>query len=111
LFYWPALSWLRSRHEHVVTQVQLASHTRADVMMTSKVLRSLEKKAYVRRDIHPTDTRAKCVALTKTGREVLFNAIELVEEIDGEFFSALNDQLATFNAQLLALIHQNSDHQ
>jgi DNA-binding MarR family transcriptional regulator len=104
------IEWLSYSQEHV-TQVQLASHAKADVMMTSKVLRSLEKKEWVTRDIHPTDTRAKCVVLTKTGREVLLKAIKLVEEIDGEFFSALNDRFVTFNAQLLELVNQNSDHQ
>lgn len=104
------IEWLSYSQEHI-TQVQLASHAKAAVMMTSKVLRSLEKKEWVTRDIHPTDTRAKCVVLTKTGREVLLKAIKLVEEIDGDFFSTLNDRLVTFNAQMLELVNQNSDHQ
>jgi DNA-binding MarR family transcriptional regulator len=104
------IEWLSYSQEHI-TQVQLASHAKADVMMTSKVLRSLEKKEWVTRDIHPTDTRAKCVVLTKTGCEVLLKAIKLVEEIDGDFFSALNDRLVTFNAQMLELVNQNSDYQ
>ena len=104
------IEWLSYSQENV-TQVQLASHAKADVMMTSNVLRSLEKKGFVTREIHPTDTRAKCLTLTEAGREILLNTVKIVEQIDGEFFSVLNDRTPNFNALLLELVNQNNDHQ
>jgi len=104
------LEWLSYSQENV-TQVQLASHAKADVMMTSNVLRSLEKKGFVTREIHPTDTRAKCLALTETGREVLLKTVKIVDQIDSDFFSVLNNRISNFNALLLELVNQNNDHQ
>jgi len=104
------IEWLGYSQENV-TQVQLASHAKADVMMTSNVLRSLEKKGFVAREIHPTDTRAKCLALTEAGREVLLKTVKIVDQIDGDFFSILNNRISNFNALLLELVNQNNDHQ
>jgi len=103
------LEWLSYSQENV-TQVQLASHAKADVMMTSNVLRSLEKKGFVTREIHPTDTRAKCLALTEAGREILLKTVKLVDQIDNDFFSVLDDQVSNFNGLLLKLIDQDDDH-
>jgi len=102
------IEWLSYGQENV-TQVQLAAHAKADVMMTSNVLRSLEKKGFVSREIHPTDTRAKCVVLTEAGREVFLKTVEIVDQIDGDFFFVLNDRVSNFNALLLELVNQNND--
>ncbi len=102
------VEWLSYSQEYV-TQVQLAAHAKADVMMTSNVLRSLEKKGFVTRDIHPTDTRAKCLALTEAGREILLETVKIVDQIDGDFFSVLDDRTSNFNALLLELVNQNND--
>ena len=42
-----------------VTQARLASYAHLDIMMTSQVLRTLEKKRLLERASHPTDHRAK----------------------------------------------------
>lgn len=102
------IEWLNYSQEHV-TQVQLAAHAKADVMMTSNVLRSLEKKGFVTREVHPTDTRAKCLMLTEVGNEVLLKTIKIVHQIDGDFFSALNDNISNFNGLLLKLVDQNDE--
>src|SRR5881394_4036081 len=46
-----------------VTQVVLSSSTKIDPMTTSTVLRTLQKKGFLQRQEHATDTRAKTVAL------------------------------------------------
>ena len=102
------IEWL-SYSQAYVTQVQLAAHAQADVMMTSNVLRSLEKKGFVSREIHPMDTRAKCVILTEAGRDVFLNAVKIVDQIDDDFFSVLNDRISDFNALLVELVGQNND--
>src|SRR6185369_824713 len=103
-----SLMWL-AEEGHPLTQVELASHAKTDIMMTSNVLRTLESKGWVTRKPHPTDTRAKSLAITKQGRALAVQAIQIVEKIDQDFFSRLGPEAGKFNRQLLTLIaaHQN----
>src|SRR5919199_6178960 len=47
-----------------LTQARVARHARTDAMMTSQVLRALERRKLVRRVAHPTDTRARLLRPT-----------------------------------------------
>ena len=76
-----------------VTQVLVAAHARTDVVMTSEVLRTLERKGLLRRLRHPTDARAKHIALTPAGRRLARRAVALVEAADDAFFSARGPEL------------------
>ncbi len=80
------LLWLEQLNEPI-TQVQLAHHTKVDVMMTSQVLRTLEKKELVHRSSHPADTRANQIHTTMKGKEIVAKALPMVEQVDREFFS------------------------
>lgn len=104
-----SLTWLASE-EQPLTQVDLASHAKMDVMMTSNVLRTLEEKGLVARNPHPTDTRAKSLAVTSKGRELADKAVQVVEKIDSEFFSTLGNGTTGFNKQLLKLIEAAQAH-
>lgn len=104
-----SLTWLASE-EQPLTQVDLASHAKMDVMMTSNVLRTLEEKGLVARNPHPTDTRAKSLAVTGKGRELAEKAVQVVEKIDSEFFSTLGNDTTGFNKQLLKLIEAAQAH-
>ena len=101
-----ALAWL-SKEKNAVTQVDIANLSSSDRMMVSKVLRTLQDKEFVSRQEHPTDTRAKIIKLTKSGSEVLQNALIEVEKTDIEFFSVLEKNLEIFNSGLLTLIKEN----
>ena len=101
-----SLTWLVDE-EKPLTQADLASHAKMDVMMTSNVLRTLEEKGLVRRDPHPTDTRAKSLAVTEQGRELAAQAVRVVENIDHYFFSKLGAEMGNFNRNLLVLISEN----
>lgn len=101
-----SLTWLVDEAKPL-TQADLASHAKMDVMMTSNVLRTLEEKGLVRRDPHPTDTRAKSLAVTEQGRELAAQAVRVVENIDRDFFSKLGADMGNFNRNLLALISEN----
>lgn len=96
-------AWLEA-HQTCVTQVQLAKQAKTDVMMTSKVLRTLEGKGFIERQPHPTDTRAKVLTVTAVGRELLFRAIRVVDGIDHAFFSVLGEQVPLFNAALIQIL-------
>ena len=103
-----ALAWL-SRTEKIVTQIDIANHSHTDRMMVSKVLRTLETKGFIHREEHSDDTRAKVISLSNSGREILQQALKIVEETDNKFFSSLQSNTNSFNSILLRLINGNSD--
>lgn len=103
-----ALGWL-SRENNAVTQVDIANQSNADRMMVSKVLRTLEEKKFITRQEHKTDTRAKTIQLTQTGIETLQKAIIKVENADIDFFSAIEANLSSFNANMLKIIDENKE--
>ncbi len=99
-----SLSWLE-QSEEPITQVQLAHYTKVDVMMTSQVLRTLEKKKLVHRSPHPVDTRANQIHTTLLGKDLFAKALPVVEKIDTEFFSRLHEE----SGQLIRLFQQLLD--
>jgi DNA-binding MarR family transcriptional regulator len=80
--------WLNEQGEHP-TQVGLAAQAGTDVKMTSQVIRYLEKKGLVERQVDPADTRARRVRVTRRGARLAPRAIAIVEAVDAEFFSEL----------------------
>ncbi|MGL5811078.1 MAG: MarR family winged helix-turn-helix transcriptional regulator [Nocardioides sp.] len=85
-----SLTWLRD--EAPVTQKRLADHAATDPMMTSQVLRALERRGLVRRRPHPDDHRAKSVAVTPAGYTLANRSVTAVEACDRGFFDALGDR-------------------
>jgi DNA-binding MarR family transcriptional regulator len=82
------LGFLKRGENVPITQATLARHSRVDEMMTSQVIRGLEKRGAVARQIHPADSRAKTLTLTADGAELLRKATPLVEQADATFFLA-----------------------
>ena len=106
-----SLTWLVVGAEKPLTQAELASHAKMDVMMVSNVLRTLEEKGLIARTPHPLDTRAKSLTVTSKGRELASQVVHVVESIDREFFSQLEDKVGDFNSYLQKLILENqSEH-
>ncbi|NOU70765.1 MarR family transcriptional regulator [Paenibacillus sp. LMG 31458] len=96
--------WLNSQSPlGDVTQVQIAMHAHIDPMMASQVLRSLEKKGFLIRKEHPTDTRAKSISLTPAGEMLISKAIDIVEQADRRFFSKLGEEQETLASLLRSL--------
>src|SRR5260221_8293701 len=61
-----SLTWLDA--EGPVTQRSLAEHAATDEMMTSQVLRVLEERGFVERAQHPSDGRARPLAVPAARR-------------------------------------------
>ncbi|CAN7227960.1 MULTISPECIES: MarR family winged helix-turn-helix transcriptional regulator [unclassified Paenibacillus] len=98
--------WLNEKNDHSgITQVQLAQHAQMDVNVTSQVLRTLEKKGYIERRPHPTDSRANVISVTKSGDVIASQAVRAVEEEDRAFFSDLGDDIGLLNRILKRLAH------
>jgi DNA-binding MarR family transcriptional regulator len=77
--------WLNGQGEHP-NQLALARQAGTDVKMTSQVLRALESKGLIEREVDPTDTRAKRLRVTDSGTELAPRAIAAVEQVDARFF-------------------------
>ncbi|MGO4533425.1 MarR family winged helix-turn-helix transcriptional regulator [Leifsonia sp. 2MCAF36] len=97
-----SLTWLRDREpERLVTQVDLAGFAATDPMMTSQVLRTLERDGLVERLPHPTDRRARVLRPTAAGAAAARRATADVEEADALFFEPVD--AAAFARDLAAL--------
>ncbi len=96
-----SLMWLQHLQAEVM-QIDLSNHSKIDPMTTSTVLRTLEGKHLLERKPHPTDTRAKLLALTPAGRAATAEAVKIIERFDTDFFATLGGRLREFNG----LMHQ-----
>ncbi len=87
-------AWWLAREEGPPTQRRLVAHTGTDEMMTSQVLRRLERKELVLRLVDELDGRARRIVLTDAGAELLDAVMPEVDRTDAEFFAPVRtDQL------------------
>ncbi|QIM18606.1 winged helix-turn-helix transcriptional regulator [Leucobacter coleopterorum] len=89
--------------ETPVTQRDLAEQAVTDPMMTSQVLRALEEKDLVERHPHPTDRRARTLAVTPAGVALANRANAAVEQADHAYFFALGRKRQDFTDCLATL--------
>jgi DNA-binding MarR family transcriptional regulator len=76
------------------SQREVADHAEADVMMTSQVLRTLERRGLVTRSPDPSDARVKRLSVTPDGAKLARRAQTAVEQADRAFFEGTADQPA-----------------
>ena len=79
--------WLNEQGERP-SQIALAGQAGTDIKMTSQVLRSLERKGLVEREVDTADTRARRLRVTRRGARLAPRAIAVVEQLDSHFFAA-----------------------
>ncbi|MBL7488535.1 MarR family transcriptional regulator [Frankia sp. AgB1.9] len=96
-----ATTWWMNSHGGEPNQLSVAVQAGTDVKMTSQVLRKLEAKALLVREVDPTDTRARKLRVTERGADLAQRAIAAVEQVDAEFFRTVPDP-----AGLLTTLHQ-----
>ncbi|MFI1380819.1 MarR family winged helix-turn-helix transcriptional regulator [Embleya sp. NPDC020886] len=91
-----ACTWWFNTRDEQPNQLALARQAGTDVKMTSQVLRTLEGKGLIEREVDPADTRAKRLRVTDTGAELAPRAIAAVEQADARFFEpvAVDDAVA-----------------
>jgi DNA-binding MarR family transcriptional regulator len=81
-----ACTWWLNQQGQRPTQIALAAQAGTDVKMTSQVLRSLERKGLIAREVDSADTRALRLCVTRRGARLAPRAIAVVERVDAEFF-------------------------
>lgn len=84
-----ACTWWLNTHGSRPNQLSLAQQAGTDVKMTSQVLRALEAKGLIAREIDPDDSRAKRLRVTESGAELAPRAIAAVETVDARFFESV----------------------
>jgi DNA-binding MarR family transcriptional regulator len=82
-----ACTWWLNEQGEQPTQIRLAAQAGTDIKMTSQVLKTLEKKGLIERQVDPADTRARRLRVTRRGTRLAPRAIAVVERVDAEFFS------------------------
>ncbi|SDN19552.1 DNA-binding transcriptional regulator, MarR family [Paenibacillus sp. yr247] len=103
--------WLNTQStQEDVTQAQIAGHAHIDPMMASQVLRNLEKKGFLIRKEHPTDTRAKSISLTQAGERMVSQALDIVVKADRRFFAKLGEDQVTL-ANLMRTLGSTTIHE
>lgn len=84
-----ASTWWLNEHGERPSQLALARFAGTDVKMTSQVVRVLERKGLLEREVDPTDTRARRLCVTSQGALRAPDAIAAVERADAEFFAGV----------------------
>jgi MarR family transcriptional regulator, organic hydroperoxide resistance regulator len=84
-----ATAWLGSRAGTAcVRQSEIAAEAGTDPVMTSEVLRVLEARGLLTRSPHPTDRRARSIAVTDDGLRLADKASRLTGAVETQFFEA-----------------------
>ncbi len=96
-----ALTWLGA--DGPVTQRELADYAGTDPMMTSQVVRALERRGLVDRGAHALDGRARALSVTASGADLVNRAVVAVEACDERFFGPLGRSRSTFTGSLARL--------
>jgi len=96
-----ACTWWLNTHGEQPNQLALAHQAGTDVKMTSQVVRALEAKGLIEREVDPADTRARRLRVTGTGSELAPRAIAAVENVDARFFQPVaRDDAVTLLSRL-----------
>ena len=72
------------------SQAKVARQAGTDVKMTSQVVRTLEAKGLIVREVDPADSRARRLRVTAAGAELAPRAMAAVERADAAFFAPVS---------------------
>lgn len=90
--------WLHEHNRAWPSQRDLAEHTGVDAMMTSQVVRALEKSGLIERIADEHDARVRRLKCTRSGKSRAMRAIKLIEEIDNGFFGVGGERGSSLEA-------------
>jgi len=99
------ISWMDSQN-HKINQESLAQQSQSHKMMTSKVIRHLEKMGYVERYKDPLDTRSRLIKLTPSGIDKHNQVKELFRVEDAQFFGRIENNRFSMNRLLTDMIQE-----
>ena len=94
---------------HALTQRELARRMSSDPSTVRAMLVLLERRGLVGRDTHPTDSRARTVALTADGRRMFRRLWRAGEPIRGQMLGVLRPEEAETLIGLLTRVARALD--
>lgn len=89
---------------HALTQRELARRMPSDPSTVRAMLVLLERRGLVQRDTHPTDARARTVALTTAGKQKFRELWTAGEPIRAQMFGSLTPKEADMLVGLLTRV-------
>jgi DNA-binding MarR family transcriptional regulator len=81
--------WWLSKTTGVPSQRDIAVHAGLDEVMTSQVVRALERDQLLRRDRDRDDARVLRVQITSSGRSLAARSVVRLDEVDADFFGSV----------------------
>ena len=100
--------WMEQRNLPI-NQISVARHAHSHKMMTSKVLRSLERTGYIKREEDPQDSRSKNVYITDKGREKYFEVKKIFDNEDKLFFDKVEKNRFSLTSIFIDMIEENKN--
>jgi DNA-binding MarR family transcriptional regulator len=95
--------WLETNEGSPPSQRELADHAGTDAMMTSQVVRTLEKQGLLVRHADEGDARVRRLATTPKGRKLALRAVNAVEQLDERIFGGADaDRLVALLRRIAA---------
>lgn len=85
-------AWWLTRQNQRPSQRELADHAGTDRMMTSQVVRTLESRGLLRRELDEVDARVRRLVVTAEGGRLAVEAIAAVEATDEAYFASVPDR-------------------
>jgi len=96
--------------ETQITQVKLAHYSGTEIMLTSKALRVLEEKGFIKRKKFTSDSRANLIGSADKGIKRVEKIQKSVEEAEATFFTSLDTKRSVFAKSLAKIFQSNLSH-
>ncbi len=101
-----ASTWWLNTHDEQPSQAALSAFASIDVKMASQVIRTLERKGLITRQVDTADTRARRLVVTEAGAALAPRAVDAVEAVDAALLKPLSRADARAFAKTLRQLRQ-----
>jgi DNA-binding MarR family transcriptional regulator len=107
-----ASTWWLNQHDEQPSQAAVSAFAGIDVKMASQVIRTLEGKGLITRQIDSADSRARRLVVTEEGAALAPKAVEAVEAVDAALLEPLSGAEAqAFTKSLRRLRTKHTEEQ
>lgn len=98
-----------TREKPFATQTAISKNAGMDVMTVCGVIHTLENRQFLKKETHPSDSRASAIFLLEKGRKKLIEARPIMGQIDAAYFGRLGHQDQLFNQLLLTIFPNDKE--
>lgn len=105
-----ASTWWLNENGDQPSQAVVSAFASIDVKMASQVIRTLERKGLITREVDAADTRARRLVVTPAGAALAPRAIDAVEAVDAALLTPLSRTNARAFTTALRQLRQHEEH-